>query len=217
MRYELLKREFQRDAMAFARTYSGEDLRLQAIATLARAKNDNGWPLGILEVLLPELAGALADWTAGGYESIRRAQEAGRVATGSAADLLQKNFAALPRWRGTAVHLSKSLDFFDQLRNERELTLRSFMCCSAPPYKTVIDGPDVVTLRFTKLLTARLVGALSTENLEREVLLPTGARFAVVGADIGRVLILHEVHTQVAATTSEQSHRSRQQIAARLR
>jgi hypothetical protein len=210
MRYELLKREFQKDDKAFAQNYSREASRHQAIATLARAKNDNGWPLGMLKVLVPELASALENWTAGGYELIRRAQEAGHVASGSAADLLQKHFAALPRYRGRAVHLSTSLDFFDQLRNTRELTLHSFMSCSAPPYKTAIHGLDVSTLRFTKLLTARLVGALSTENLEREVLLPPGARFAVVRADTSRVLILHELETRLPASISQQLHRPRQ-------
>jgi hypothetical protein len=206
MRYELLKREFRASAEAFAKKYSSRSLRLQVIATLARAKNDGGWPLEILEVLMPELARGLRSWTGRGYQSIRGAQELGYFAPGSATDLLQRNLSELPLWRGKAAHLSKSLGFFDRVRNDRTLALRSFMSCSAPPYTTAyVDGPDVITLRFTKLLTARLVGALSTENLEREVLLPAGSRFSVVRADKGRVLILHEMQPQVASETMRQT------------
>lgn len=194
MRYEILKREFQADADAFREKYGGGEIRLRVIATLAFASNDGGWPLGMLEVIAPGLARSLQHWTAGGYASIRRAQELGHVVQGSPADILQTSIEDLPAWRGRAVHLSKSLDLFDRVRNDRELKLRSFMSCSAPPFTTAyVAGREVVTLKFTKLRTARLIGALSTENLEREVLLPPRARFALARAEAGRVLILHEM------------------------
>lgn len=191
--YQTLKREYQKDKVAFTLNYSLGNARLQAIRVLAHTKHDNGWPLGMLHVLAPELAPALEEWTAGGYEAIRLAQDEDRVRPGSPADMLLKHFPDLPLWRGTATHVSKSADLFDRIRNERGLTLTSFMGCCAPLHTFAHVSNPKATLRFTKLRTARLVGGLSTEGLEREVLLPAGARFILTKWNMaGRVLTLHE-------------------------
>lgn len=191
--YKALKREFQQNESAFARKYSDHAARADAIRLIARAKNDNCWPLGMLRVLAPELAFALKHWTASGYETIRNAQEGGRVVAGSPADKLLKNFPELPLWRGRATHVSKSPELFDRIRNDRKLTLGTFMGCCAPSHTFAYVSRPSAMLRFTKLRSARLVGALSEENLEREVLLPPGANFALVDWDMGkRILTLHE-------------------------
>ncbi len=191
--YRALKREFQQDKRAFTSKYSDDSALLAAIRVLAGGRNDNGWPLGMLSVLAPDLAMALDQWTAGGYEEIRNAQEEGRVKAGSPADQLIKNFSKLPLWGGRATHVSKSPELFDRIRNEGKITLSSFMGCCAPPHTFAYVSKPSATLRFTKLSSARLVGALTHENLEREVLLPPGASFDLVDWDMGnRNLTLHE-------------------------
>ena len=160
--YKALKREFQQNESAFARKYSDHAARVDAIRLIARAKNDNGWPLGMLRVLVPELAFALKHWTAGGYETIRNAQEGGCVIAGSPADKLLKNFPELPLWRGRATHVSKSPELFDMIRNERKLTLGSFMGCCAPLHTFAYVSRPNATLRFTKLATGYLVAVIES-------------------------------------------------------
>jgi hypothetical protein len=192
-RYTQLKREYQKSQELFRQSYQNEPELSAAIAVLARHKNDDGWPLGMLTALKPELARALEHWSAEGYEDIRHAQENEAVVLGSDAHNLQANFHLLPLWRGRAIHVSKDPLWFHRLRDER-LTLKSFMSCCAPGHTFAYVSNPAATLVFTRVITGRLVGALTTENLEREILLPRGALFRVRALDLStRTIKLTEI------------------------
>lgn len=154
----------------------------KVITTIAKAKNDNGWPLGMLGALQPQLAKALEYWSAGGYESIRREQESDAVSPGNHASHLEAYFSLLPLWKGEAQHFSKDRGWFNRLACGT-LELKSYMGCCSPGHSFAYADPPSAVLKFTKLKTARLVGALTTENLEGEILLPKRAIFHVVSVD----------------------------------
>jgi hypothetical protein len=162
------------------------------ISKIAKANNDNGWPLGMLEALHPKLGKALCFWSAGGYEEIRQAQESGAVKPISYAAHMEAYFPLLPRWRNTARHFSKDPKWLDLATGEL-LELKSFMSCCSPGFIYAYANPPRATLNFAKLKSARLLGALSKENLEGEVLLPRGAVFRVVSVNIvSRIVLLEE-------------------------
>lgn len=194
--YAKLKSEFREmGEEQFSRPYqASRSLRLRAIKALADHKNDNGWPLGILKALNEELSEALADWSAGGYEDVRKDQEANNVLPGSTADKLERNFDDLPLWKEHATHYSKVSTLYERLKNGGGFELRAFMSCCAPGYTPAEVAHPRSTLLFTKLKSARLVGALSTTSLEHEVMLPAGSRFEVVSVDeITRLIKLKEL------------------------
>lgn len=191
--YAQLKREFKESAETFRQTYQNEPELSAAIAVLARHKNDDGWPLGMLAALKPELARALEHWSAGDYEDIRHAQEHDAVEPGSDAHNLEANFDLLPLWRGRAIHVSKDPLWFHRLRGGR-LVLKSFMGCCAPGHTFAYVSNPAATLLFSRLITARLVGALTTETLEREILLPPAATFRVHAIDaVAKTIKLTEI------------------------
>lgn len=178
----------------FASRHSSDESRREVIRVLAFAQNDNGWPLGILQAIAPDLAHALTQWTGKYCGDIRREQESGSVVPGSAADILQRNFADLPLWEDQATHVSKSSAHFDQHQLGDELRLRSFMGCCAPGFTFAYVAQPRSTLKFAELKSARLIGALTTENFEREVVLPPGAKFQVIARDIvSRTITLREI------------------------
>lgn len=181
--YTQLKACFTKSPEEFHKAFTNnESLMKSAIATIANAKNDNGWPLGMLDVFQPQLASALTYWSAGGYEDIRHAQENNAVGIGTHACHLETYFSLLPRWGGVAQHISNDYGWFNRLACGT-LKLKSFMSCSSPGHSiATVDKPEAV-LKFTMLKTARLVGALTTEVLEGEILLPKGAIFRVVSVD----------------------------------
>lgn len=190
--YEELKTRFQRSKEAFKSEFtSNRRLIKSVIRTIAKSPNDGDFPLGMLEVLEPQLARALASWTSGGYEDIRRAQETDMVKAGTLAHHLETLFPLLPLWHGEANHYSKDASWFNQLEGER-LELKSFMGCCAPGYTFAYAIRPAAILKFTSLRTARLVGALTKENCEGEVLLPKGAVFRVVSLSEKRKTICLE-------------------------
>lgn len=192
--YEQLKACFTQSSKEFHRAFTkNENLMKSAIATIANAKNDNGWPLAMLNALQPQLAKALGHWSAGGYDDIRREQEAGTVISGTHASHLETYFSLLPRWNGEAQHFSKDHGWFNQLACGT-LKLKSFMACCSPGHSFAYANPPAVILKFTLLKSARLVGALTTENLEGEVLLPKEAIFRVISVDkVSQAVCLKEM------------------------
>lgn len=178
--YDELKACFEKSEQAFRNRFAN-DIRLMksVIATIAKSQNNNGWPLAMLGALQPQLASALEHWSAGGYEDIRCAQESGDVKIGTHAHNMEIHFSLLPLWHGEAIHVSKDPEWFSRLECGT-LELKSFMGCCAPGHTFAYVSAPAAILKFSSLKTARLVGALTTENLEGEVLLPKGAMFRVV-------------------------------------
>lgn len=160
---------------------SDKGLMESVISIIANSPNDNGWPLAMLGTLQPKLANALKDWSAGGYEEIRHAQESDNVIVGTTAHDMETHFSLLPLWYGEATHVSKDPRWFNRLECGT-LELTSFMSCCAPGYTFAYVSKPATVLKFLSLKTARLVGALTTENLEHEVLIPKGTTFRVVSA-----------------------------------
>ena len=181
--YKRLKKLFRRDKAEFVSLIE-EVGREEMIAVLASAEFDGEWPLGLLKAFDPQLARGLTCWTAGGYEEIRKAQETGKIKAGTAAFDLAESFHRLPIWHGPITHASKDKSWFTRLPAGETLVLKSFMGCCAKGHSFGYATTPAATLSFTKLKSARLVGALSKENMEREVLLPDGARFSVVSVDL---------------------------------
>lgn len=163
------------------------------IATIARANNDHPWPLAMLRALQPKLADALTHWSAGGFEDIRIAQESDTVALDSHAGYLERYFSLLPKWHKNVQHVSKDPEWLSRVAGGT-LVLKSFMSCSASGYNIASISPPCTILKFTNLTSARLVGALSTEILEGEVLLPREAVFSVVSKNYSsKIIVLAEV------------------------
>ncbi len=181
--YAQLKACFMQSQEEFHKTFTkNESLMKLVIATIAKAKNDNGWPLEMLAALQPKLAKALESWSAGGYEDIRRVQEDNAGGAGIHACYLETYFSLLPEWKGEAQHFSKDRGWYKRLACGT-LELKSYMGCCSPGHSFAYADPPSAVLKFIKLKTARLVGALTTENLEGEILLPKGAIFRVVSVD----------------------------------
>lgn len=181
--YNALKREFQNSKISFKHSYGCDDsIGKAVISVLAHAKYDNGWPLEMLHELSPNLADALKDWSANGYEKIRTAQEADNTASLNHAIFLESEFFLLPIWHGTVRHYSKDLSWYNRLK-AGQLQLQSFMGCCSNGHTFAYALNYAVILEFTNLKSARLVGALTTENCEGEVLLPKGSIFRVVSVD----------------------------------
>lgn len=181
--YQNLKAQFDFDQESFRVKYTEtEEARKRVISVLAHAGNDNGWPLAMLAVLEPRLSRGLAAWTAGGYEDIRKAQESGSAVDGSSADCLNQTISLLPYWSGSATHVSKDARWFDRVSNGL-LELKSMMGCCAPGFTFAYVSCPRAILSFTQLKSARLIGALTTENCEREVVLLPGTRLRVVSVE----------------------------------
>lgn len=181
--YDQLKSRFIQSERTFRNAFTKDEYLMKSvIAIIANTKNDNGWPLAMLDSLQPQLAEALRHWSAGGYEDIRRAQETDTVRFGTHANNLETHFSLLPPWHGDAQHFSKDPGWFDKVACGT-LELKSFMGCCSPGHIFAYATRPAAVLRFTALKTARLVGALTTENMEGEVLLPKGAIFRVVSED----------------------------------
>jgi hypothetical protein len=107
---------------------------------------------------------------------------------------LEQHLKYLPRWRGIARHYSKSARWFEVLA-KGHLQLESFMGCCKPSYTFAYALDYAAVLIFTELRSARLVGALTLENCEGEVILPRGATFKVISADrASREVVLAEVY-----------------------
>jgi len=178
--YAEIKACFEMSEDAFRKRFAGDKCLMESvIATIANSPNDNGWPLAMLGALKPQFASALKHWSAGGYEEIRHAQESDNVMVGTSAHNMETHFPLLPHWRGEATHVSNDSGWFSRLECGT-LELRSFMGCCAPGYTFAYVSEPTAVLKFSSLQTARLIGALTTENLEHEVLLPKGATFRVV-------------------------------------
>lgn len=182
--YKKLKKCFEKSERVFRERFTKDaNIMRLVIETIAKEKNDNGWPLGMLNVLVPELAEALKSWTAGGYEGIRREQEISRIKPGSNAHRLETYFPLLPKWDNEAYHFSKDNTWFCRFKQVPRLELKSFMGCCSPGHSFAYVSNPAVVLKFSALKTARLVGALTTENCEGEVLLPRGATFRVASIE----------------------------------
>lgn len=178
--YAELKARFVRSEVEFCEEFT-KDTRLvkSVIATIANAKNDGLWPLAMLSAFQPQLSDALLHWTAGEYEDIRKEQESRIVKVGSPAHHMEQHFSLLPLWHSDAYHFSKDPAWFKQLECGT-LELKSFMGCSSPGHVFAYALPYAVVLKFSSLSTARLVGALTADHLEGEILLPRGSIFRVV-------------------------------------
>ena len=159
-----------------------EQARAEVIKTLALAESDGGWPLAMLDAIEPRLSRGLMGWTAKDYGAIRRAQEMGDLAACPLASELAQTVSLLPRWEGDATFFSKNATWIERLATGF-LELRSFMGCCAPGYTFAYVSCPRATLQFANLKSARLIGGLTRENLEREVLLLPGTRFHVVDID----------------------------------
>lgn len=197
-KYKELKGIYERSQDEFRAEFSGsKDLVRAVVTVLAHAKNDNGWPLAMLAVLRPKFAKALADWTANGYEEIRQQQESDTVRLGTHAKHLERHFSLLPKWHGEAVHISKDEEWFQRVRYGI-LELKSFMGCSTPGNTFAYVRYPAATLKFNSLKTARLVGALTKEICEGEVLLPKGSIFQVTSVDKqSRLIFLEEIESRL--------------------
>lgn len=181
--YSELKNFYINSENEFSKRFASENCLMKSvIETIATSPNDNGWPLAMLTALQPSFANALRYWSAQGYKEIRYAQESESVVVGSPAYHMEANFSLLPLWNAQATHVSKDPNWFSRLQCGT-FELRSFMGCCAPGYTFAYASSPVATLKFSSLKTARLVGALSAENLEGEVLLPKGAVFRVTSMD----------------------------------
>lgn len=178
--YKALKARYILSESLFRDELAADTDRMKdVIATLAKAPIDCLWPLAMLITLHPEFGHALDYWSSGGYEEIRQAQEADMVETGTHANHMETNFSLLPQWRGKARHFSKDSSWFKRLECGT-LELQSFMSCCSPGHSYAYVVPPAAVLEFSSLRSARLIGALSLEHSEGEVLLPKGAAFRVV-------------------------------------
>ncbi len=178
--YAKLKATFTRSEDEFYEKFTKDILIARSvIATIANAKNDGLWPLAMLRAFQPQLSNALLHWTAGESENIRKEQESRMVKVGSHAHHMEQYFSLLPVWHNEAFHFSKDPAWFKKLECG-SLELKSFMGCSSPGHTFSYTLPHAVVLRFSSLKTARLVGALTTDHLEGEILLPRRATYRVV-------------------------------------
>jgi hypothetical protein len=190
--YQALKSQFMSDRDLFrARARVDNSTFLATISTLAHAENDNGWPLAMLEAIEPRLSRGLHAWTAKDFGAIRKAQEQGALHVGTIAQDLADTIELLPKWNDSATHVSKDSTWFERL-SAGYLELRSFMGCCAPGYNFAYVSHPRARLAFTGLKSARLIGALTRENLEREVVLLPGSRFRVSTVDM-RTATIHLV------------------------
>jgi hypothetical protein len=181
--YETLKECFRESEESFRDQFSKNKRILEStICTLANAKNDGSWPLAMLRMIQPGLALALEHWTAGGFEAIRREQEADLINAGTHAHNMETYFSLLPLWHDTVRHYSKDPLWFRRLESGT-IKLNSFMGCSASGSEFAYALPPTVVLEISELKTARLVGALTLDHLEGEVLLPKGAVLKVIKLD----------------------------------
>ena len=178
MSYQDLKELFLKDENAFKKKARDNGIT-ETISALAHAEYDNGWPLGMLKTIQPQLAAGLKAWTAGESEAIRRDQELNKIKARTASFYLEKTFELLPIWHQTVTHASKKSDWLTRLPVGSTFELKSFMGCCTEGYSYAYASPPNATLSFSHLTTARLIGALSSENMEREAILPKGARFLV--------------------------------------
>ncbi len=194
MKYEDLKLAYKNSKNEFSITYGTdvETIKLM-IEVLAKADYDNGWPLDMLEAIIPQFANALRFWTAGGFEDYRNAQKGiCRKATDIVTNF-ENHFHLLPLWQDKVRHYSKDKSWLHKCLGEK-LTLDSQMSCCKRGYKYAYALDYSAVLVFNKLKTARLVGSLSTENCEGEVLLPKGSTFEVISINYeNKIILINEV------------------------
>lgn len=166
--------------------------RCDLIRVLAEAESEDNWPLGYLKEINPELACALEAWTADQSLEMSYIQQHGSLSSKllksrvkySEEDLvshvnnLERHFCELPLFPGC----------FTRDDDDDELDLLKEGCeYEAPCFKAGFTlGGDSSSrkdskflLHFEKSRSARLVGALSLLPIEREVLIPKGARYLV--------------------------------------
>lgn len=191
--YAMLKTKFRDSTADFAEYVKGSvSWQKKIINSLALAENDNGWPLGMLAIIRPRLAGALTSWSAGGYDEIRRAQEAGSPHVHAAA--INDEFHFLPKWSDRVTHVSKDDAWFSVFA-DGSYQLRSFLsCCGSDGSFAYVSHP-AVTLVIDHPKTARLLGALTTENFEQEVIFPNNTSFRLKRMDIAsrRIHLIEEI------------------------
>lgn len=187
MNYQELKSLFQASRTAFAKLAQSNDrAQKTVIKVLAESENDNGWPLAMLHAIKPDLAEALRQWSAGMYEDVRLAQE--RSLSNEVADVMEAELHNLPRYRDCVTHVSKDSAWFERFQGGR-LELRSFLSTSGIGGSFAYAAKPAVTLRIERPRRARLIGALTTENFEREVLFPKGTCLRLVRMDRVRKVI----------------------------
>ena len=191
--YDRLKSQFDESKSDFSARYCGTALENEAITILARAKYDTAWPLAMLSLIRPQLAEALSFWTARGSTAVRNAQMNGNYDVCPQALSLEREISHLPLWKSSAIHYTKSRALLDKLKLHSIHKLESFMSCCPPGSSFAYVHDPVAVLVFTKLKSARLIGALTEEPHEREVLLPRGASFIVVNDENPHDINLEEL------------------------
>lgn len=190
--YAKAKSLYTRSKAEFRKTYAAPQAKATLIALMAHQEYDNGWPLALLRELEPTFADALERWSGSSYEEIRRRIERGEAALDVYAKAMVDKFDLLPLWSGPVTHVSKDSGWLTRLQ-KGNFRLPSFMSCCAEGYTHAYVHEPSAVLRFTALRTARLLGALTTESLEKEVLLPPGALFRVVKQEDWRTILLEEI------------------------
>lgn len=165
----------------------------RAVRVLAKARCDGEWPWHMVGFFYPAFAEAIKQWSMGGWEDIRLAQCGRGTKLSSEMEVLARHFRLLPRWKRTAYHFSNDRQWFSRLK-DGGLTLDSFMSCTTDQSGKYINTTPESVLVFSGLSSARLLGSISREPWEKEVLLPVGAIFTVSRFDpTTRRIYLQEV------------------------
>ena len=177
--YEQIKEVFHRSEHEFKEMY-GKDLEIEksVIETLANTEYDSVWPLNMLESIRPEFAQTLKLWTAHGFDDFRKTQNGSSRKLINEVKIFENNLHLLPRWNQEVHHFSKSNCWYE-LKPNTTYKLDSQMSCCKKGYTHAYALDYAVVLIFKKLESGRLIGSLSTENCEGEVLLPKGTKYKV--------------------------------------
>ena len=162
---------------------SDEELRKKIVGALAslnkkREISEGEAPLLILSKIDASFGDAIRCWTSGNFAEMRKAQEEGQGEFLDRVRCLESRLRYLPLWIEDIQHTSSDESSWRMLLSNGKLELKSFLSCSRLGYKTSYGVK--ITLVFRKARGARLIGSLSAELGEGEVLLPRGAQFEVV-------------------------------------